>query len=60
MVELKNWNQRRGEKGLNKVVVVVRKEHKDGFESYLRGRFDRTSFIRPRWVYSLTPSLDTC
>jgi len=48
MVELKNWNQRRGEKGLNKV-VVVRKEHKDGFESYLRGRFDRTSFIRPRW-----------
>ena len=44
-MELKNWNQRRGEKGLNKV-VVVRKEHKDGFESYLRGRFDRTSFIR--------------
>lgn len=45
--DLKNGIQARDDKGLNKV-VVMRKEQKDGFGSYLRGSIDGTSLIRPK------------
>lgn len=47
MWDLRDGVQARDERGLNKA-VVVRKEQKDGFESYLRGGIDGTSLIRPK------------